>query len=267
MNNTHRFDNPPNIITAIGILLALLVLEVFVNAVFYDMGYKFEYGDPAASVIVVFSSGIIFSLVMHFTKLRYASLFHLSTNKVSSTLAVLSIPIFIVILGSFWWLTEILNLVFLLFPEDKTSIQALLKLMDGGIVSIVAICIIAPLIEEMLFRGIILRGFLSHYSAKKAIIVSSLLFALIHLNIYQIPGAFILGCFIGWIYYKSRSLWPCILAHAINNIGVYIFYVNYSELDESSAFFNFFTLLLSAIGIYALYKIFDLNNQTTSSLR
>ena len=75
----------------------------------------------------------------------------------------------------------------------------------------------APVVEEILLRGIILDGFLKRYSPTKAIVWSAAIFGIMHLNPVQTVGAFILGLALGWLYYRTRSLWPCIFLHFINN--------------------------------------------------
>ena len=80
-----------------------------------------------------------------------------------------------------------------------------------------AVAVAAPLIEEFMLRGIMLRGMLKHTSPINAIHYSAFFFALIHMNLSQAVGAFIIGLFIGWIYYKTGSLWMAILVHFLNN--------------------------------------------------
>jgi uncharacterized protein len=77
--------------------------------------------------------------------------------------------------------------------------------------------VIAPFTEEFLFRGLIFTGFLNNYSLRKAILGSATLFALIHLYIYQIPGAFVYGIAFAWLTVKTNSLWPAIVSHALAN--------------------------------------------------
>lgn len=88
-----------------------------------------------------------------------------------------------------------------------------------------AICIFAPLVEELVFRGAILRvlleGLRSHWIA---IVVSALLFALVHLNPAQMPHAFCLGLLLGWMYYRTRSVIPGIIVHWVNNTVAYVTY-------------------------------------------
>lgn len=255
------FKYLPDIWGAVAILGILLMLEMAIAITFYDAGVKFAYGDPRTSVIAVLANGIIFSVLMYMSGLSYKELFHPSTNKVSTTLLLVTMPMFLVLVASFWWLSDLVMFFESFFPKDEESYSALIRVMDSGLITIITICLVAPFLEEMLFRGIILRGFLSKYPATKAIILSSLLFSLMHFNIYQIPTAFVLGCFIGWLFYVTHSLWPSIIAHAINNAGAYIFYINNSETEYNHMTVNVFTFLVSLIGIYFLYRILRVNSK------
>ncbi len=82
--------------------------------------------------------------------------------------------------------------------------------------------IVAPLCEEVLLRGVILRGLLTSMSPKKAIIWSAFFFALIHFNPWQALPAFVIGLFLGWMYWKTKSIWPCIFIHFVNNLFAFI---------------------------------------------
>ena len=84
-----------------------------------------------------------------------------------------------------------------------------------GIVSIV---ILAPLVEELLFRGSIQGHLLRKWKNPAwAILFSSLIFGAVHGNPVQIPFAFVLGTALGWMYYRTGSLLPSILMHFVNN--------------------------------------------------
>ena len=77
--------------------------------------------------------------------------------------------------------------------------------------------IFAPIFEEWLCRGMVLRGLLSKMKPGWAIVVSALFFALIHMNPWQALNAFIIGVIMGYIYYKTGSLWLTMLVHFVNN--------------------------------------------------
>jgi uncharacterized protein len=92
---------------------------------------------------------------------------------------------------------------------------------EQSLSTFIMLCVAAPILEELIFRGIILQGFLKNYSPQKAIIWSSVLFGLVHLNPWQFIPAVLLGIFIGWIYWKSRSILPCIFIHFVANSSSY----------------------------------------------
>ncbi|MBB6631896.1 CPBP family intramembrane glutamic endopeptidase [Clostridium algidicarnis] len=82
---------------------------------------------------------------------------------------------------------------------------------------VLEITLIGPIIEEILFRGIILNGLLKKYSPSKAILFSSLLFSLIHGNLPQMFNALFFGILLGLIYIKTKSLYAVIFTHIIAN--------------------------------------------------
>ena len=85
-----------------------------------------------------------------------------------------------------------------------------------------SVCILAPLVEELVFRGAILRALLQGFSNHwVAIALSALLFALVHLNPAQMPHAFCLGLLLGWMYYRTHSIIPGIMVHWVNNTLAY----------------------------------------------
>ena len=80
-----------------------------------------------------------------------------------------------------------------------------------------ALVVMAPLTEELVFRGLILRRLLASVPAWTAIWTSALLFMGMHLNPWQFPIALGSGLLMGWIYARSRSLALCFVAHAFIN--------------------------------------------------
>jgi uncharacterized protein len=90
-----------------------------------------------------------------------------------------------------------------------------------GFFSFLSIVIAAPILEELIFRGVILDGFLKRYSPTKAILFSSFLFGFIHLNPWQFVGAGIIGIFMGWVYYRTRSVSLTIIIHLSNNLAAF----------------------------------------------
>ena len=106
-----------------------------------------------------------------------------------------------------------------LIPTPEFVKQAFLMMSDDrGVYTFITLVIAAPILEELIFRGIILDGFLKIYSPVRSIILSSILFGLVHLNPWQFLSALFIGIFMGWIYYRTNSLWLTIIIHASLNL-------------------------------------------------
>ena len=96
---------------------------------------------------------------------------------------------------------------------------------DWEISLLIGAIVYGPIIEELIFRYTILSGLLERYSAKCSILISSVLFALMHYdvietiydNLYSIINAFVLSVFLGAIFTQSRNIVYVILIHSLIN--------------------------------------------------
>ena len=84
-------------------------------------------------------------------------------------------------------------------------------------------CVLPGFCEEFLHRGVLLFAQSKYKNKKYCLIISSILFGFTHLNIRQFFYAAILGFFIGYLGIVSRSIYPCMIVHFMNNfISTYI---------------------------------------------
>jgi len=123
-----------------------------------------------------------------------------------------------------------------------------------GFATLLTFVIAAPVLEELLFRGVILDGLLRRYSARTAILVSSLLFGFMHLNPIQFVTGTILGAFAGWVYFRSRSLLACILIHMAANGTGYLMRLLHDEakpIDFSSSLVEGYGGVVPMVGTIA----------------
>lgn len=77
---------------------------------------------------------------------------------------------------------------------------------------------IAPFVEEIFFRGFIFSGLRQHWGWQKAIVISSVLFALAHLVPTSLLPVFLLGLIFAFVAQISGSIWPAIIIHTFNNL-------------------------------------------------
>ena len=95
-----------------------------------------------------------------------------------------------------------------------------------------SIGLLAPLAEELVFRGAILRSLLRWTKQPwVAIAISAIFFAAAHLNPAQLPHAFLVGLLLGWMYYRTDSIVPCVVYHWVNNTVAYVMYNLYPSAD------------------------------------
>lgn len=106
---------------------------------------------------------------------------------------------------------------------------------QNPILFFVSIVIFAPILEELIFRGVILSYLIKHRSAWKSILFSALLFGLIHISPDQVFFAFFAGVFLGYVYIKSQNILVPIFFHALNNALNFV-YMHYGY----STFLDFF---------------------------
>lgn len=109
-----------------------------------------------------------------------------------------------------------------LFPfmnKFYESVQQMMKGVTDGPFwsSFLLAAVFAPVFEEWLCRGMVLRGLLVRMKPAWAIVVSALFFAVIHINPWQALNAFFIGVVMGYVYYKSGSLLLTMLIHFVNN--------------------------------------------------
>lgn len=106
-----------------------------------------------------------------------------------------------------------------LLPEMPEWFEEVMSGLTGGnfILSFICVSIFAPLFEEWLCRGVVLRGLLTKMRPASAIAVSAAFFAVLHMNPWQALPAFLLGVVFGYVYYKTGSLKLTMLMHFVNN--------------------------------------------------
>lgn len=112
------------------------------------------------------------------------------------------------------------------------------QMMEGPVwITLISVSIFAPLFEEWLCRGLVLRGLLQKTNPAVAITVSAAFFAILHMNPWQALPAFALGLLFGYVYYRTGSLKLTMLMHCVNNTMAVIF-SKIPSLAEADGFYD-----------------------------
>lgn len=85
--------------------------------------------------------------------------------------------------------------------------------------------VVAPVAEEIFFRGFMLPGISKRFGKGWGIVVSAFIFSLAHLQPGALVPIFLLGLLLAWLYIKTKSIWPCIFAHFTYNSIAFIFMI------------------------------------------
>ena len=117
--------------------------------------------------------------------------------------------------------------LFMLIPAVQTLMKLFEEVLEkfenipAWIFPLTAV-VYAPVFEEWLCRGMVLRGLLAKIKPAWAIVLSALFFAIIHLNPVQGMNAFLLGLILGYVYYKTGSLWLTMFLHFVGNSSAFL---------------------------------------------
>ena len=82
------------------------------------------------------------------------------------------------------------------------------------------IVVLAPLMEEMIFRGLLFGWLRRHLGLWQAAALAALGHAILHFDLGALPGLFALFLFLAWIYEYSQRLWVPAIIHAVHNFAV-----------------------------------------------
>ncbi|TLS37243.1 CPBP family intramembrane glutamic endopeptidase [Pseudalkalibacillus caeni] len=132
------------------------------------------------------------------------------------------------VLVSIWAIFTLFYFVSLVFPDwvldTFNAVEETPETFEGIIIELVTIVLIAPFVEEILFRGILLHKLSAKLSLKTSVVISSLIFAALHMN-EGFVGQFMGGILLAIFYIETKNLWVSIACHSLNNLiaGIFMF--------------------------------------------
>lgn len=159
-------------------------------------------------------------------------------------------------------ITTVINAISMLFVDNTVSQMSGLVLQMPSYIMVLVMGVIGPLSEEVIFRGMVLNGYKRSGNAFRAILLSALLFGLMHMNFNQAAYAVFLGIAMGILAEATGSLWGSIVFHMTVNIqNVLLLYVSNAftpeiALQEAETLVNNTNTMLAVIGIYSVIAMF-----------
>jgi hypothetical protein len=114
-----------------------------------------------------------------------------------------------------------LLLVNLGIDTQGEAIAELFAALESPVWFFIVGALLAPLIEEIFFRGFLFQGFRARYGWVSGMLLSSGIFAVAHLDPVSLIPTFILGCVLAYLYHRSNSVWPGVILHVmVNSFGL-----------------------------------------------
>mgnify|MGYP000200623196 FL=1 len=125
------------------------------------------------------------------------------------------------------------------------------------IIQTILVVIVAPITEEILFRGFVFHETKKLYSLTTSVIINGVLFGLYHMNLLQGVNTFFLAMILSLVYYYRRNISDCIIIHASNNLVAILSILIPNYLNIISVLLIIFLF----IGSYLIYKMIRNNKE------
>lgn len=194
-------------------LAVVFILTVAFTLIVSTLLSNFGQNLPSNLTLILSEGSILIPSVIYLfvKKLNLKEDFGINKIKIPTILLSFLLGFLVIPIASF---VNVLSQFFV----PNTLVQATDSLMEGSTVFMVLIVgIAAPCVEEFVFRGLLHRGLSKSLSPILGIVLSALLFGIIHLNLNQLCYAFVLGMIFAWVNHNSNSIISSTIMHAVVN--------------------------------------------------
>lgn len=227
---------------AVPSLIAILMTGDPINSIDY-LAYGLLAGQLVKFTILVF----------YIEKRNYRALDkrYIQRGKLAEPIKLVGIG-----LGTVGFGLTLTNIIMKVF-ENTELLKAAQDLMENafngvGILVIFIVAVVgAPIVEELLFRGVLFEEIRNECSLKMTIFLTALVFGIYHFNIIQTPNTFFMGLVLAYVYYKTGTIKAPIIIHATNNILATIPIID-QGLTPLGISIN---IVFIMVGLYSLRKI------------
>ena len=225
----------------LSLILVLVLQNILDNAMLL-------LANIVVSIVSLFVVGMFYCWI---SKTNPADVINVRWVKLSTAVPLILVGLTVAYIADY--LTELIQSSFGMFGvENAVDMTTKSPTLFESILNIVSVCVIPALVEEFLFRGIVL-GKLRAFGDSFAMFMTSMAFALMHGNIVQIPFAFIVGLSLAFITIKTDSLLPAVIIHFIVNFRSVIVSVitdnNILTEDTLNLIYILLSFALIALGI------------------
>jgi len=201
----------------ISLLLAIALGASIIGIIQATTSLSTENITLLSMLISTIFIGVPVIIYLRLKRIPIQSALRFNSISVKSLIAIILLSIgFIVIID------ELDRIVYTIFghPDYLEQLIEQLKITSlfNGIIIVGSTVLAAPLVEEMLFRGYLQKVLEDNWQdVTKAVLVTSLFFAFVHLNPYWVVQIYLLGLVLGYLAWRTNSIWPGLILHGLNN--------------------------------------------------
>ena len=214
-----------DMLAIVGVLIGSSFIGLFVKMIVEKTANATPEFGTFVAYLLQFGITIGFALWQRKKRGDQGPLLRFSLKRANPTLVLWGVILLMLI-------SVVLEPLLSLFPQ--TYLDMLKDTAGSGGWAVLTLVIVAPIVEEVLFRGIVQETVTRQYGAWRGLLVASAIFGIIHFIPQQVINAFFAGLVLGYIYLKTGSLIPVIMIHAINNA---IAYIGMAMFDEQGVFY------------------------------
>jgi len=257
-----------NLVKSIGYILVYFVVQFMINVVFmltavFTDGLSTEkglmnYTTERLLLITLLGNLLMVAICVLYFKIRKRKVFT-EVRAVKKPFGKYLLPVGVAFAFSFIWALVTYGMKFdnsIMIMESAYFYSSAVPYL-GEVLKVIALLVSAPVVEEFVCRGILIPKLEKSFSPIVAVLISSVLFGLMHLmagGFILAVGATMMGIVFGLIYVKTGSLWPAIAAHAFANLPDFILPL-FGELNSwvRGGLLVVFVALF-AVGMMRLYR-------------
>ena len=242
-------------------LVSMLVFGAFFLASGHSESQNFfdaviEYSETHSTAVMLPVYGIVVAVLYIFNRLRGVSFLEKTAlnKKIDVKTALLCV---VMGFSANFWMSLILNLIPL--PQawvQQYSESAAALATSNPIIDLLTIVLIAPLVEEIFFRGAMMNTMLKSTIVPIAIIGQGLIFGAIHGSPLWMIYAAVFGCILGYVRILTGSLWSVILFHILFNAAPYAFTLFVGVAGDSIPLIYGTLLASAALFLGSLYVVY-----------
>ena len=227
------------ILNVLGYLVAFIAVQFVVSLVALYLGDSIKYPPSASGKALTLSasgkaltlSSVVSSVIIIalFVWLKWAPISRNYIQQKPWDVLVWTILAGLGAILPLQWLYEQMNITM------SDDVKHLFESIMGSRWGYLALGILAPVAEELVFRGAILRSLMAYFNYRLPwipIVVSALLFGAVHGNVAQFANAFVMGLLLGWLYCRTHSIVLGVALHWVNNTVAYAMYKLMPEMND-----------------------------------